>query len=292
LVALGGAFHGETVGATSLGGIDVFKRPFAGILFDCIRVPSPADPGAYDRAFEDLTRAVGAASDRIAAVVIEPILQGASGMRIYDPAFLRHARSLCNAHEIPLVFDEVFTGYGRTGPMWACDHAGVAPDILCVGKAFSGGMLPMAATLTTERVFRGFFGDRSRALCYGHTYCGNPLGAAVAREVLKIYADEDVIGQAEKKAAVIERAFAALGDVAGVKLPRAIGMVGAVDLEGDDGYLADCGRRVQEAARRRGVYLRPLGNVVYVCPPLTISEADLDDLLGKVAESLREAARG
>jgi adenosylmethionine-8-amino-7-oxononanoate aminotransferase len=292
LLALGGAFHGETVGAASIGGIDVFRRPFAGILFDCIRVPSPADPGAYDRAFENLGRAVRTAADEIAAVVIEPVVQGASGMRIYDPAFLRHARSLCDAHEIPLVFDEVFTGYGRTGPMWASDHAAVAPDILCVGKGFSGGMLPMAATLATERIFQGFLGDKSRAFHYGHTYCGNPLGSAVAREVLRIYADENVIGQAQKKAVRIDRAFEKMGEIAGVSMARAIGMIGALDLEGDEGYLAACGWRVHEAARRRGVYLRPLGNVVYVCPPLTISDVDLEELLSKVAEAVHEVARG
>jgi adenosylmethionine-8-amino-7-oxononanoate aminotransferase len=225
-------------------------------------------------------------------VVIEPVVQGASGMRIYDPAFLRHARSLCDAHEIPLVFDEVFTGYGRTGPMWASDHAAVAPDILCVGKGFSGGMLPMAATLATERIFQGFLGDKSRAFHYGHTYCGNPLGSAVAREVLRIYADENVIGQAQKKAVRIDRAFEKMGEIAGVSMARAIGMIGALDLEGDEGYLAACGWRVHEAARRRGVYLRPLGNVVYVCPPLTISDVDLEELLSKVAEAVHEVARG
>jgi adenosylmethionine---8-amino-7-oxononanoate aminotransferase len=292
LVALGGAFHGETLGAASLGGVDVFRRPFAGILFDCIRVPSPAEPGAYGLAFEDLARALASASDEIAAVVIEPVVQGAAGMRMYDAAFLRHARALCDEHEIPLVFDEVFTGYGRTGPMWACDHADVQPDILCVGKAFSGGMLPMAATLTTERVFSGFLGDRSRTFYYGHTYCGNPLGAAVAREVLRIYADDDVIGRAKSKAVLVARAFDRMGEISGVKRARALGMVGAVDLEGEEGYLAASGRHVHEAARRRGVYLRPLGNVVYICPPLTISELDLEQMLSKVAEVVREVARG
>ena len=169
----------------------MFRRPFAGVLLDCVHVPSPGDAVAYR------ARVRGAASvpcarapTRIAAVVLEPIVQGAAGMRIYDAAYLRAARALCDAHDVFLVGDEVFTGYGRTGPMWACEHAGIAPDLLCTAKGFSGGMLPMAATLATERVFDGFLGEPERAFYYGHSFCGNPLGAAVAREVLRVFEDE------------------------------------------------------------------------------------------------------
>jgi adenosylmethionine-8-amino-7-oxononanoate aminotransferase len=212
-------------------------------------------------------------------------------MRMYAPEFLRHARALCDRREIPLVFDEVFTGYGRTGPMWACESAGVSPDILCLAKGFSGGMFPMAATLTTERIFRGFFGDKARAFQYGHTYCGNPLGAAVAREVLRIYGDERVLELAQGKSRRIAEAFAEIGRLSNVSRPRALGMIGAVDLQlpgGTIGYLGDAGWRVYEAAKRRGVYLRPLGNVVYVAPPLNISDADLGELLRKVREAIEE----
>ncbi|HEX9294944.1 MAG TPA: adenosylmethionine--8-amino-7-oxononanoate transaminase [Polyangiaceae bacterium] len=294
-VALEGAFHGETVGATSLGGVEVFRRPFAGILFDCVHVPLAPEGDGHRRAFEDLTNAVASAPDEIAAVVLEPRLQGAGGMRIYDDELLRRARALCDAHDIPLVFDEVFTGYGRTGAMWACEAAGVQPDLLCLAKGFSGGMLPMAATLATDRIFRGFIGDRSRAFHYGHTYCGNPLGAAVAREVLKVYRDENILEQARLKGEVIARAFSALGALPRVMNPRALGMVGAIDLEepkGTAGYLGTAGWRVYDAARRRGVYLRPLGNVVYVAPPLNIPDADLEELLGKVREAIDEVVRG
>jgi adenosylmethionine-8-amino-7-oxononanoate aminotransferase len=294
-VALEGAFHGETVGASSLGGVEVFRRPFAGILFDCVHVASPGDSGAYARAFDELDRAVNAAPDEIAAVVLEPRVQGAAGMRIYGADYLRHARSLCDRHEIPLVFDEVFSGYGRTGPMWACESAGVSPDLLCLAKGFSGGMFPMAATLSTERIFRGFMGDKSRAFFYGHTYCGNALGAAVAREVLRVYRDEKILERAEAKSRTIARAFEELGGLPHVARPRSIGMIGAVDLEPSDGhtsgYLADAGWRVYEAARRRGVYLRPLGNVVYVAPPLNIPDADLAELLGKVREAIEEGLK-
>jgi adenosylmethionine-8-amino-7-oxononanoate aminotransferase len=297
IVALEGAFHGETVGAASLGGVEIFRRRFAGLLFDCIRVPSPGDADGYARAFEELERALRGAADEIAALVLEPCVQGASGMRTYAAEYLRHARALTSRLEIPLVFDEVFSGYGRTGPMWAADHAGVAPDVLCVAKGFSGGMLPMAATLVTEPLFQGFVGDKSRAFFYGHSYCGNPLGAAVAREVLRVYEDERVLERAVPKAERIARAFAKMRDLPHVGGVRALGMIGALDLAFDDpggggSYLRAAGWRVYEAARRRGLYLRPLGDVVYVAPPLNVSDADLDELLGKVREAIEEVVKG
>jgi adenosylmethionine-8-amino-7-oxononanoate aminotransferase len=207
-------------------------------------------------------------------------------MRIYDPAFLRAARDLCDRHDVFLVFDEVFAGYGRTGPMWAGEHAGVVPDILCTAKGFSGGMLPMAATLSTGRIFDGFLGDADRAFYYGHTFCGNPLGAAVALEVLRVFEDERILEGAKRKAERIAAAFSDMGALANVERSRSIGMVGALDLAGDAGYLADAGWRVFEEARRRGAYLRPLGSVVYVTPALTIPDADLEELLGIVRESV------
>jgi adenosylmethionine-8-amino-7-oxononanoate aminotransferase len=294
-VSLENAFHGETVGAASLGGVEVFRTPFAGILFDTIRVPSPADAGAYEQAFEALGKAVGGASDEIAAVVLEPCVQGAAGMRIYPPGFVRQAREVCTRHEIPLVLDEVFTGYGRTGPMFACELAGISPDVLCLAKGFSGGVLPMAATLTTERLFAGFLGDTSRALAYGHTYCGNPLGAAVALEVLAVYEQEQILERARPKAQRIAETFAALEqDMPGVARARSLGMIGALELPGPgpSGYLAKTGWRVFDEARKLGVYLRPLGDVVYVAPPLNIPDGDLETLLACVREALKIALEG
>jgi len=188
-----------------------------------------------------------------------------------------------------LVFDEVFTGYGRTGRMWAADHAAALPDILCTGKGFSGGMLPMAATLATERVFQAFLGDPDRAFYYGHSYCGNPLGASVAREVLAIYRDEQIVARAALKAARIAARFRSFGDLPAVSRTRALGMTGALDLSPSASYLGRAGWRVYEEARRRGAYLRPLGDVVYVAPPINIADADLEELLGIVGESVRAA---
>ncbi|MDI1437079.1 adenosylmethionine--8-amino-7-oxononanoate transaminase [Polyangium sorediatum] len=294
-VALDGAFHGETIGAASLGGVEVFRKPFAGVLLECIHVPTPegdapSDAG-YARAFAALEKLLAEGSDTIAAVVLEPLVQGATGMRMYDAAYLRHARALCDRYDVLLVIDEVFTGYGRTGTMWASERAGITPDLMCCAKGFSGGMFPMAATLATRRVFDAFLGAPERAFYYGHSFCGNPLGAAIAREVLAIFREEEILAKAQPKAARITKTFASMGEIPGVSRARSLGMIGALDLSKGAGYLGELGWRVYAEARRRGAYLRPLGDVVYVAPPLTITDDDLDALLGIVEESVRAALR-
>lgn len=286
-VALDGAFHGETVGAASLGGIEVFRRPFAGVLFECLRAPFPGGDDAYGEVFRALERLLRERGHEIAAVVLEPLVQGASGMRIYPESYLAAARRACTESDVLLIVDEVFTGYGRTGAMWACDLAGVAPDLLCTAKGFTAGVLPMAATLATERLYDGFRGP-GRALMHGHTFCGHPLGAAVAREVLAIYRDDRVLDGVAPRAARIAAAMARIATLPGVQRVRSLGMVGAADL-GDGGYHGAAGPRFYDAARRRGLYLRPLGDTVYVCPPLTIPLAELDLLLDGLHDAIVEA---
>jgi len=289
-IALDGAYHGDTLGASSLSGVEIFRRPFASVLFECVRAPFP-EPGAYARAFEAMRELIVRDHGSIAAVVVEPILQGVAGMRSYDPAYLRELRELTKAHDVLLIVDEVFAGYGRTGRMWACEHAGITPDVMCLGKAFCP-LFPMGATLVTDRIYDSFRGDPHRALWYGHTFCGNPLGAAIAREVLAIFEEENLVAKIEAKAAKITAAFARIASIPGVARVRSLGMTGAADLSpgaSDTGYLGRAGWRVYEEARRRGAYLRPLGDTVYVCPPLVIGERDLDDLLGILEESVRAA---
>ncbi|MBL8683349.1 MAG: adenosylmethionine--8-amino-7-oxononanoate transaminase [Myxococcales bacterium] len=290
-IALSGAFHGETVGATSVGGIDAFRAVYGPLLFDVIRTPSPHDARGWERAVDAIVRELDAHRDTIAAVVVEPIVQGAAGMRVYEPAFLRAIREACDRSDTFLVADEVFTGLGRTGTFWACEHAQVVPDVLCTAKALSGALFPFAATVASERIYDGFRGGRDRAFLYGHSYCGNPLGCAVAREVLAIYREERVLDRVAAIAPKIRAAFEALAEEhPSLARPRAIGAIGAIDL-GAQGYLDDKGWRVYEAALARGVYLRPLGDTVYVAPPLVIDDPTLDALLDGVTQSIREAIK-
>lgn len=288
-VSLEGAFHGETLGVTAVGGVEAFRRPFAAALQEPLRIPSPAD--GWQAAAAALADTLERHGEQVAAFVLEPVVQGAAGMRISDPAFLGQARELCDRHDVLLVADEVFTGYGRSGPMWACEHAGISPDLLCTAKGFTGGSLPMAATLASERIERGFRGADERAFWYGHSFCGNPLGAALALEVLRIYEDEKLLDAARGKAQRIARAFGELAALPGVAATRALGMIGALELSGGAGYLERGGWAVYEEALRRGIYLRPLGHVVYVTPPLNIPDDVLDELLEGVRESVAAALR-
>jgi adenosylmethionine-8-amino-7-oxononanoate aminotransferase len=300
-LALDGAFHGETIGATSLGGVDVFRRPFAGVVFDCVHVPSPASPSAscgpaWADAFDAIATLIEREHDTIAGVVLEPIVQGVAGMRTYAPAYLRAVRDLCTKHDVLLILDEVFTGYGRTGPMWASRHAEITPDIMCLAKGFTGGVLPMAATLATRKVQSAFEGGRARAFLYGHSFCGNPLGAAVAREVLAIYRDEQILAGIPARAERIRDAFDALArdpiTARIVREVRTLGVIGAAELRDDasSGYVARIGWRVYEEAMKRGAYLRPLGDVTYVTPPLNIPLDELDRLLAILQDSVRAVA--
>lgn len=290
-LALSDAFHGETLGVTALGGVQAFRRPFAGVLMDCISVPAEeTDDLAYARTFDSLCDHVRAHAESLAAVVVEPLLQGAGGMRVYPPELLAELRKVTRECDVFLVVDEVFTGYGRTGTMWASEQAAITPDIMCLAKGFTAGVLPMAATLTTSRLFDGFRGSSERALYYGHTYCGHALGAAVARAVLQVYKDERVIEGVPGKALRIAQAVDALAKVPGVVRPRALGMMGAVQLGRSSDYLERGGRRVAELAKRAGVYMRPLGNVVYVAPAINIPDPDLERLLAVLVDSVTQAA--
>jgi adenosylmethionine-8-amino-7-oxononanoate aminotransferase len=282
-LGLPGAYHGDTLGAMSVGAVDEFTGIFRPLLFDVQRPPDAVDH-RWEPVFENLFALLRDGADQIAAVVVEPIVQGAAGMRMYPPELLGALREETQRADTFLIADEVFTGFGRTGPMWACDHAGVVPDLLCTAKGLSGGVLPFAATLATDRIYDGFRGDKSRALMHGHTFCGNPLGAAVAREVLAIYRDDDVLRAATRKATKLAEGIQGVTEIPGVAAPRALGMCAAFEV-GPPGYRGTIGWQISEAALELGAHLRPLGNTVYVVPPLNIGSDDLDRLLDIVRES-------
>jgi adenosylmethionine-8-amino-7-oxononanoate aminotransferase len=282
-LSLPGAYHGDTFGAMSVGAVDEFLEVFQPLMFDVWR---PEEPVEYDwgPVFDALFAELRRAGDEVVAVIVEPIVQGAAGMRIYPPELLRQLREETERAGALLIADEVFTGFGRTGPMWACDLAGISPDLLCSAKGLTGGMLPFSATLATERIYEGFRGDTYRALMHGHTFCGNPMGAAVAREVLAIYRDENVLEAAAPKAKRIAQAIADLGSIPGVSHPRSLGMIGAIDV-GEAGYMGKIGWKISDVALELGAHLRPLGNTVYIVPPLNIDDDDLETLLRILRES-------
>jgi adenosylmethionine-8-amino-7-oxononanoate aminotransferase len=289
-VGLEEGYHGDTIATTSVGDFEVFKKPFEGVSLSCHHVPAPREAAQLQDSIQKLEQVIEERADSIAGVIFESMVQGAAGMQIYDPGMLQAARELCDRHDLFLICDEVFTGYGRTGPMWACEHAGIVPDLLCTSKGFTGGLMPMAATLTSDRIFDGFIGEPGRAFYYGHTFCGNPLGAAIALEVLRVFDDEKILANAKPKAEQIARAFSEMEALPYVAGSRCLGMIGALDLTGDAGYLAGRGWKVFDEAKARGVYLRPIGNVVYVAPALNISDSDLSELLTIVRESIEAAA--
>jgi len=288
-LALPGAYHGDTLGAMSVGDVDEFTGVFRPLLFDARRPPEPVDQ-LWEPVFDHLFDMLRRDADEIAAVIVEPVVQGAAGMRMYPPALLSALRQETKRADVFLIADEVFTGFGRTGPMWACDHAGAAPDLLCTAKGLSGGMLPFAATLATERIYDGFRGDKSRALMHGHTFYANPLGAAVAREVLAIYREEQTLDEARPKAAELGEGIAAMAEIPGVVAPRSLGMCAAFDV-GVSGYMGTIGWRISEVALELGAHLRPLGNTVYLVPPLNIESPDLDLLLQITREATERVLR-
>jgi len=286
-LALDGAFHGETLGVTALSGVGAFRAPFSSAIVSARRLPSPADPEVgLEAALTALECALQEAST-VAALVLEPLVQGAGGMRVYSPLYLKRARELTAQAGVLLIVDEVFTGFGRTGTFWASSQAEIIPDVLCAAKGLSGGLLPLAATLASSRVFEAFWGGKERAFYYGHTYAGNPLGTRVALEVLSVYEDENVLGVAQERAQQLALGLERFRAMPGVEQVRSLGMIAAFDLGGNANYLQPLGWEVYQEALERGAYLRPLGNVIYAAPPLNIPSADLQELLDILEKSVR-----
>jgi len=255
-----------------VGDPDPFFRAFAPLLFDVRRV---APEGAA------LEAALAELGGRACAVIVEPLVQGAVGMRMHAPAFLRAARAACDRHGVPLIADEVMTGFGRTGALFACEKAGIAPDLLCLAKGLTGGILPLAATLATEAIYEAFLDrDRGRTFFHGHTFTAHPLGCAAALASLRLIAEERTPARLEALGARLEAALSDLRGDGRIHDLRRTGGIVALELrppEGEGaGYLAALGPRLRAAAVRRGVLLRPLGNVLYALPPACTSAAELD----------------
>lgn len=345
-VTLGDAYHGDTIGSVSLGGIDLFHRIYRPLLFKTHRVPSPwrraevsrprprpstrsrrASPeGARRNATlageTRLQRAPGGGSpnggtslgdvlaplekvfrsrgDRIAALVMEPVVQGAAGMLVHPRGFLREAARICREAGAFLILDEVATGFGRTGTMFACEQEGVRPDLMAVAKGLTGGYLPLAATLTTEEVFKGFLGPPGgdRAFFHGHSFTANPLGCAAALANLDIFRDEPVLERVGNLITRMRKGLLRFRDLPCVADVRQCGLMVGIELMKDPEKrrpfdpLKRVGHKVILAARKRGVIIRPLGDVIVLMPPLSTTDAELDILLELTYQSIAEVAGG
>jgi adenosylmethionine---8-amino-7-oxononanoate aminotransferase len=281
-VRLRDAYHGDTLGAVSVGGIELFHAAYRPLLFRAHEV-DPADPA-------ELERVLDLHGEEVAAVIVEPLLQGAAGMRVQPPGYLRRVRELTERHDVFLICDEVATGFGRTGTMFACEQERVAPDFLCLGKGLSGGYLPLAATLTTERVHEGFLGapEDFRTFFHGHTFTGNPLACTAALASLEAFGREHTLLRLQPKIRLLRdllQPVAAMPEVAEV---RGRGLMVGIDLGEHDPALR-LGHRVTLEARRRGAIIRPLGDVVVLMPPLAIAKPDLRRLVAITAESIGAA---
>ncbi len=273
------AYHGDTIGSVSVGGIDLFHGAFGPLLFESQRV-EPGDGEALERLLIERR-------GQIAAVIVEPLVQGACGIRVAPPGFLRRVRELTEAHDVFLIADEVATGFGRTGTMFACEAERVAPDFLCLGKGLTGGYLPLAATLASTRVYDGFLGapEDGRTFFHGHTYTGNPLGCAAALANLEVFRRERTLARLQPKIRLLARLLAEIARMDEVAEVRHRGFMAGIDLGSHDQALR-LGHRVALAARERGALVRPLGDTVVVMPPLAISKADLVRLARITAASI------
>lgn len=276
------AYHGDTIGSVSLGGIDLFHACYGPLLFDSLE----AEPGDA----EHMRKLLAEHGDRVCAVVVEPLVQGAAGILVHPPGYLRSVRELCDSHGVPLICDEVATGFGRTGRMFACEHEDVQPDLMCVAKGLTGGYLPLAATLATEHIFKGFLGrpEEQRTFFHGHTYTGNPLACAAALATLEVFERERTLDRLAPKIELLGTLLEELvAPLAGVSVVRRRGFMCGIELHGR-GPAAQTGQRVTLAARRRGAIVRPLGDVVVLMPPLAISQDDLRRLVEITAAAVSE----
>ncbi|HEY6002894.1 MAG TPA: adenosylmethionine--8-amino-7-oxononanoate transaminase [Anaeromyxobacter sp.] len=306
-VALRGGYHGDTIGAVSLGGIDLFHRIFEPLLFDVHHAPQPycyrcplgkTWPSCAMACADEVERIFAERPGRIAALVLEPVMQGADGMIAQPPGYVRRMREICDRHGALLVCDEVATGFGRTGTMWAVEQEGVLPDILTMAKGLTGGYLPLAATVTTERIFESFLApfEEKKTFFHGHTYAGNPLACAAATASIRLLRERKVIEGLPAKAAALARALAPAQRMPNVGDVRQRGLMVGIELVRDRAsreelpYGLRAGHQVILEARKLGAILRPLGNVVVLMPPLSLSEEQLGQLAAIALASIEKVA--
>ena len=305
-MALSDAYHGETIGALAVGGVDLYSEIYKPLLLDVIRIDGPdcfrcpygkCRDNCQCECFEKAQKSFEQYADEVAAIIVEPLLQGSAGMKVYPPLYLKKLRNLCDKYNVHLIADEIATGFGRTGKMFAFDHAGVSPDIMCISKGLTGGYMPMAITITTQKIYDAFYDDylKGKAFMHSHTYSGNPLACAAALAVLDILKNEKIIEKAKEKAIyfnqIIKEKFLEHKNVGEV---RQIGLINAIELVKDKqtkeplDYRLRTGYQIYKKALEKGVLLRPLGDVIYFNPPLIIEKEDMDFTTDIASECMKE----
>ena len=298
------AYHGDTLGAMSVGGIGIYHTTFKPLLFETLQAPAPycyrCELGCNRlscsmECIDALEELMKGNAGLVAGLVIEPLVQGAGGMIVQPAGFLKRVRDLCDRHDILMIADEVATGFGRTGAMFACQHEGVVPDIMAISKGITAGYLPLAATVTGDKVYSAFLGSYSelKTFFHGHTFTGNPLACAVALRSLQLFKQDNLLAELQPKIARLKQrlddfvSMPHVGDVRQCGLAAGVELVENKDTGAPYPWEDRIGIRVCLEARKRGVFSRPLGNTIVIFPPLVISDSELDMLMGALKESIR-----
>ncbi|ABD09029.1 aminotransferase [Rhodopseudomonas palustris HaA2] len=288
ILALQGAYHGDTIGGMSVGERGVFNAPYDPLLFEVDRLPYPAE-GRAQATLDALERSCRAGG--VAALIVEPLVLGAGGMLIYPPSVLAEMKRICASHGVLLIADEVMTGWGRTGTLFACEQAGVVPDIACYSKGLTGGSVPLAVTLCSAEIFDAHYStDRTKTFFHSSSYTANPIACAAAVANLEIWDEEPVRERIARLGAWHATRLDRFRDDSRFANIRQIGTIAALDVvAGDAGYMANIGPYLYESFRARGLLVRPLGNTIYLMPPYCSTEADLDlvyDAIGEIVDGI------
>ncbi|RED53558.1 adenosylmethionine--8-amino-7-oxononanoate transaminase [Aestuariispira insulae] len=287
ILVMENSYHGDTIGTMSVGERGVYNNPYNSLLFTVDCLPFPAK-GAEQETLDQLEAKIKADPDGVAAFIVEPLIQGAGGMMMYSAETLREMHRICQEHDVLFIADEVMTGWGRTGTLFACEQAGIVPDIACYSKGITGGFLPLAVTMCHERIFNAHYSeDRSKTFFHSSSYTANPIACAVAAENIRMWQDEPVMERVSRLASSHANWLEALARDDRVENLRQCGTIAAFDIKvTDGGYLSDIAPRLYRYFQENGILLRPLGNTVYLMTPYCLSDDDLSHLYGTIGRAL------
>jgi adenosylmethionine-8-amino-7-oxononanoate aminotransferase len=288
-LAFAKAYHGDTVGAMSVSGDSLFTRPYKSTLFEILRAKQPETPTPKaDECLSDFERILAEQHETIAGVIVEPLLQAAGGMIMWPKEALQKMATLCDQYGVLLIFDEVMTGFGRTGSLFAMDQIGVVPDLVCLSKGITGGVLPLAVTLVAEDIYRAFLSsDKTKMFFHGHSFTGNPIACAAAVANLHIFSEENICGRVEGIRSINAKQMSKLATKFPILNPRTCGVVSAFEIGNEgQGYKSEISERITRAGLELGLFIRPLGDTVYLLPPYCSSEADLAFAWEKIEQIL------